>query len=151
MGSATSGRMVRHFFGAMLALLACAIFVPTRVEAGCLGHVTYASADDSVGRFLDPMIMGDPTGVSADVLATDGPRSPKPCDGPSCSGNKRPPIAPAVTEVRYVEPGAVLGQVLSPAASSSSLLPVSTSDSRLSLSGSGIFHPPRQAERRSVI
>src|SRR5262249_5569825 len=108
------GNLVRSPAGVLLALLACALTVPSKAQAGCSPYVTHRSGPEHLARFLDPSIVGGTERPPGEPAPPTGSERPRPCSGPSCSGYPAdPPAAPSVTGAQYVEPWACLGTSLS--------------------------------------
>src|SRR5262249_21621373 len=139
----TEGRRERWPAGAAFLLLACALSAPSEARAGCSHYVTSRAGQDHLGHFLDPSILGATDRPAAAPLPRTAPDLPRPAPGRSCAGAPAPPAAPAVTEVRYVEPWACLGETPGLPGLGSSPLPTGPPDPHPVVAASGIFHPPR--------
>jgi hypothetical protein len=135
-------RSVRLHAGALLALLACALLAPADAQAGCASYVVHGSGRVHLAHFLDPSITGGTENRPDGSTPADSDR-PRPCSGPSCSGNSAPPLVPPVSETRIVEPWACLGDAVPLPGLGSRLVPTPESDLHPVLVSFGVFHPPR--------
>jgi len=142
-----TARSVRGPAGAFLALLACALVGPSRVEAGCAHPGIAGPGREAMVRLIDGLAVAaaGSSRVLPDGTAPIAPEgSPRPCSGPSCSGSPAAPSVPTIGPVPHDEPKASLGSTTPPPPSPrpSYLVP----DPCVPIPirhGDGIFHPPR--------
>lgn len=150
MRASIAARLGRVPAGAGFLLLVCALSAPSTVQAGCSHYVTSRAIRELLSRQLDPLIQGE-TGLSRvePTPGTDPPR-PRPCTGPSCSGDPAPPAVPSPAQARYVELWACLGADREQPRLGSAFLPTHPTTLRPSTATLGIFHPPRGDTGRPV-
>jgi hypothetical protein len=138
--------------GALFALVAFCVFAPSKAEAGCSSYVSHAAGQHDFARSIDPLILGSPDVAVTDLFPSTPANRPKPCSGPSCSSKQFPPVTPTVlTEVRYVEPGALLRSCHALDQNATSFQSAPPSSPRAIKGVSAIFHPPRPSERRPIV
>jgi hypothetical protein len=126
------GHWSRFAAGAVLALLAQTLLVPSTVEASC-GHYVV------VGQLAEGKAM--PAGVMPGGELPDGHSVP--CSGPTCSGHSPVPLTP----IKAVSPeaerwSATLSVLLLPEPSLASHL-LAPEGARPTRRPSAIYHPPR--------
>jgi hypothetical protein len=98
-------RLAGTWAGALGALLACNLLVPSRAQAGCSHYAIHRAALGDAVVVLDPAV-----GMLALAVPDEAstPWRPAPCSGPSCSGRTDSPTPPSVSETRIVEAWACL-------------------------------------------
>ncbi|WP_145952072.1 hypothetical protein [Paludisphaera borealis] len=129
--------------GALIALLACSHLAPSQARAGCSYYVLHRSTSGDMADHLDPLVSGMAMTLAGEPSHSDGPRRPKPCSGPSCSGWPDSPTPPSVSATKFVEPWAYLAPLWSRPEIDSALLPISSHDLCPIHRGEPIHHPPR--------
>jgi hypothetical protein len=94
-------RLAGTWAGALGALLACNLLVPSRAQAGCSHYAIQRAAIGELDRAAGMLALALPDEAST-------PWRPAPCSGPSCSGRTDSPTPPSVATTRFVEPWACL-------------------------------------------
>jgi hypothetical protein len=151
MRSLVAGRSVRLPAEAIVALLACFLLAPTKVQAGCASNAPHWSVAGQPEGFVDPVVVrrGEPS-RNESAPATKPDRPPL-CSGPACSGNSTPPAVPSASEALYVEPWACLGRTVALPEPHCGFAAVSSLGLHSVLAPATIFHPPRRIPLRSYV
>lgn len=135
-------RTVRSLAAMVLALLACGVFAPGRLEAGCATLDHYFDTEH-LGRSFSALIVGDVATAQAGVADPWGPKSPPPCSGPSCSRNTAPPFAPVLAEKWHIEHGLPVAGSPRVPRFDGRLCALDTTQDKPAPLPSGMFRPPR--------
>lgn len=142
MSTPTRTRWASPWLGALLALLGCGLVAPGQAKAGCRHPGLSAWGSSAMLGALDVLMVGD----AAPALRQAPVEAPAPCEGPSCSGQNAPPLAPSSTKPH--DPGQrwALGAFSAPVADSrSEATPRDDARLRPTHISLAIFHPPRLA------
>jgi hypothetical protein len=135
MGSRVFTRWHRLFrtAGVVCALVAGALALPETARASCGDYVTVTTSPEGTGGHPQPS-----------SPRHDPDQHPKPCSGPSCSGEPLPsPPPPESSGNAHGERWADLAGSVQPADSSSALFAPAERLTDLSRRLSDVYHPPR--------
>jgi hypothetical protein len=124
--------------GAVLTLLALAMFAPGVAEAGCSHLVTSRADSERLSSLIEPLIhnlAGQSEGIPI-------PPSPRPCSGGLCSGQPAAPAVPATVIDRQLDSWAWNAPVPGCVLTGASFLSTETSDLHPTCQAIAVFRPP---------
>ncbi len=138
MGLPKLGRPIVPMTGALLTLLAWFVVAPTTARADCSHYAASKFERRGEADRFELIDLAASTTPDPSVPAT-----PKPCSGPSCSGQQPGPTAPTVGPVRVLDNWACLAPCPEVPRPGSAPLPLGDRRPGPRDSGLAIFHPPR--------